>query len=143
MVEPLQAFTFRAYRAIGFPANHSPSPGALLYSVEYDGRSIFYGTDTATLLETTWQALGEFGIQFNAVILDHTYGPDQLGTDHLSAQQFIDHADRMRNEGMLQPNARIFATHLAHEGNPAHTELEEYARQNGYEIAFDGLILEI
>lgn len=50
---------------------------------------------------------------------------------------------RMRHEGILKTDGRAFATHIAHEGNPVHPELVEYATQNGYEIAYDGLVLEI
>ncbi len=49
----------------------------------------------------------------------------------------------MRQEGLLKPSGRAFATHIAHEGNPAHPELVVFARQNGYEVAYDGLVLEI
>ncbi len=34
--------------------------------------------------------------------------------------------------------ARVFATHIAHEGNPVHPELSAFAAQHGYEIAYDG-----
>ena len=117
--------------------------GAMLYSVESNGHTVFYGTDTATLFEQTWQAFHQFRMQFDLVILDHTYGPSQPGSDHLSAHQVIEHVQRMRHEGLLKSNARAFATHIAHEGNPAHPELVEFATQNGYEVAYDGLVLEI
>lgn len=142
-IEPLQPFTFGNYRAIAFPANHAPKMGAMLYSVESNGCSIFYGADTATLFEETWQAFHQFQIKFDLVILDHTYGTNQPGNDHLSADQVIEHVQRMKNEGLLKPNSRAFATHIAHESNPAHPELVEFAIQNGYEIAYDGLVLEI
>lgn len=142
-IEPLQPFTFGCYRVTALPANHAPTMGAMLYAVESEGRSMFYGTDTATLLEQTWQGFHQYKMQFNVVILDHTYGPDQPGSDHLSAHQVIEHAARMRNENLLAPKARIFATHIAHEGNPAHPELANFAKQHGYEIAYDGLILEV
>ncbi len=142
-IEPFQPFTFGRYRVTAFPANHAPTMGAMLYAVEANGRSIFYGTDTATLLEQTWQAFHQYQIRFDVVILDHTYGPNQLGSDHLSAHQVIEHVARMREEGLLPPNARPFATHIAHEGNPPHPELTEFARPHGYEIAYDGLVLEI
>jgi phosphoribosyl 1,2-cyclic phosphate phosphodiesterase len=142
-IEPLQPFTFRNYRVIAFPANHAPKMGAMLYSVESNGRSIFCGTDTATLFEETWQAFHQFQMNFDLVILDHTYGPSQPGSDHLSAHQVIEHVKRMRHEGLLKSNGHAFATHIAHEGNPAHPELVEFATQNGYEIAYDGLVLEI
>lgn len=142
-IEPLQPFTFGHYSVIAFPANHAPTMGAMLYAVAANGRTVFYGTDTATLLEQTWQAFHQHKMQFDVVILDHTYGPNQPGSDHLSAHQVIEHVKRMRDEGLLLPNGRAFATHIAHEGNPAHPELEEFARQNGYEVAYDGLVLEI
>ena len=40
-------------------------------------------------------------------------------------------------------DGRVFATHIAHEGNPSHEELSAFAKQNGYEIAYDGLLLSI
>ena len=142
-IDPLQPFTCGPYRVTAFPANHAPNSGALLYAVEGNGRSVFYGTDTASLPETTWQALHHCQMYFDAVILDHTYGRAQVGTDHLNAQQVIEHVARMRGEGLLKPNARAFATHIAHEGNPPHPELVEFAQNHGYEIAYDGLALEI
>jgi phosphoribosyl 1,2-cyclic phosphodiesterase len=144
-IEPLQPFTFGDYSVIAFPANHAPTMGAMLYAVEAKGRTVFYGTDTSTLLEETWRAFYQHRMQFDVVILDHTYGPNQNQTrsEHLSAHQFIEHIKRMRDEGFLRPNARAFATHIFHEGNPAHPELEEFARQNGYDVAYDGLVLEI
>lgn len=141
-IEPFRPFTFGNYRVIAFPANHAPKMGAMLYSVESDHHTIFYGTDTAVLFEETWQAFHQFQMQFDLVILDHTYGPNQPGSDHLSAHQVIEHIQRMQHEGLLKSNARAFATHIAHEGNPAHPELVEFASKNGYEVAYDGLVLE-
>jgi len=115
----------------------------MLYSVASDGRALFYGTDTATLLEQTWEAFRHYKMQFDLVILDHTYGKDQRGGDHLSAQEVVEHANRLHAEGALKPNGRVFATHIAHEGNPPHPELAAFAKQHGYEVAHDGLILTI
>lgn len=138
-VDPFRTFRVGPYRVTAFPANHAPSMGALLYAVESGGSTVFYGTDTAALSEETWAAFHRHKLRFDTVILDHTYGPDEKASDHLSARQVIAHAERMREEGLLTENARIFATHIAHEGNPAHPELAEFAAQNGYEIAYDGL----
>jgi len=142
-VEPLTPFTFGDYRVIAYPANHAPTMGAMLYSVETKNRTIFYGTDTATLFEETWQAFHQYHMQFDLVILDHTYGLTSAGSDHMNAFDVVEHMQRMQREGLLTPTARVFATHFAHQCNPAYPELEEFARQNGYEIAYDGLALEI
>ena len=138
-VEALQSFPVGPYQVTAFPANHDPAVEPLLYAIQAGGRQIFYGTDTAPLPEETWRAFHRHGLRFDLVILDHTYGPDEPGSDHLSARQLIEHAARMREEGLLADDARIFATHLAHAGNPVHPVLAEFAAQHGYEVAYDGL----
>lgn len=140
-IEALQFFTIGSYQVTAFPANHDPSVEPLLYAVQMGRRSVFYGTDTATLPEEAWQAFHRRGHQFDVVILDHTYGPDEPGSDHLSAHQFIEHILRMREEGLLAAGARVLATHIAHEGNPVHPELAELAARHGYEVAYDGLVV--
>jgi hypothetical protein len=73
------------------------------------------------------------------VVLDHTCGPDEPGSDHLSAHQVIEHTHRLRAEGLLKEQGRVFASDIAHEGNPVHPELMAFASQHGYEMAYDGL----
>jgi phosphoribosyl 1,2-cyclic phosphodiesterase len=142
-IQPLESFTVGPYSVTPLPANHAPGMGAMLYAIEAEGCAVFYGTDTATLFEQTWQAFRQHKMRFDVVILDHTYGPEQLGTDHLSAHQVIEHANRMRAEGVLGPHGRVFATHIAHEGNPAHPDLAAFAKKHGYETAYDGLVLTV
>ncbi len=139
LIAPLQSFTAGPYKVVAFPANHDPAVESLLYAVAADGRTIFYGTDTACLPEETWQGFHRHKLRFDVVILDHTYGPDEQGSDHLSAHQLVAHVARMRAEDLLATDARVFATHLAHAGNPAHPELAKFAKQHGYEVAYDGL----
>ncbi len=142
-VEPFQTVALGGYRVTPFPANHAPGAGALLYAIEAGGKCVFYGTDTAYLTEATWQAFRARHMRFEVVILDHTYGPGQPGGDHLSASQVIECLTRMRAEGSLSPAGRLVATHIAHEGNPAYPELVAFAQRHGYEVAYDGLVLEV
>ena len=138
-VEALQTFTAGPYRVTAFPANHDPAVEPLLYAIEADGRGIFYGTDTGPLPEETWRAFHRHNLRFDVVILDHTYGTGAGSGDHLNARQFIEHVARMREEGLLAGDARVFAQHLGHTDNPVHPELVEIAAQHGYEVAYDGL----
>ncbi len=141
-IEPFQPTEIGPYRVIGFPANHAQGYGALLYAIQEQGRTVFYGTDTASLLDETWAAFHRFELTFDLVVLDHTYGPAEPESDHLNAQNLANHVRRMRKEGLLAKTGRAFATHIAHEGNPPHTELAEYASRHGYEIAYDGLVVD-
>jgi len=140
-IEAFQSFTMGCYRVIAFPANHDPVLDPLLYAITEGEHSIFYGTDTATLSEDVWRAFHRYKVRFDVVILDHTYGPDEPGSDHLSAHQLIEHVARMQEEGLLAERARAFATHIAHEGNPPHPELMDFAAQHNYEVAYDGLTI--
>jgi phosphoribosyl 1,2-cyclic phosphate phosphodiesterase len=140
-VAALQSFSVGPYEVVAFPANHDPEVEPLLYAIKKDGYSVFYGTDTATFPEDTWQAFHSHDLRFDLVILDHTYGPEDAASDHLSARQLIDHAARLREEGLLCDGGRVLATHIAHEGNPPHPELSSFASDHGYEVAFDGLVV--
>lgn len=138
-IKALQRFPVGRYTVTALPANHDPFVEPLLYAIQAEERSIFYATDTAKLLDETWQAFHDFALRFDLVILDHTYGVDQDASDHLNAQGVIETAERMRVEGILHHQGRVIATHIAHEGNPPHPELSAFAARHGYEIAWDGL----
>jgi phosphoribosyl 1,2-cyclic phosphate phosphodiesterase len=142
-IEANKPFYAGPYRVIPLPANHDPTVEPLLYALSAEGHSLFYGADTASLPEETWRAFHDHKLEFDLVILDHTYGPDEPGSDHLSAHQVSEHASRMRAEGLLAEGGRFFATHIAHQGNPVHPKLAAFASPHGYEIAFDGLSLTV
>jgi phosphoribosyl 1,2-cyclic phosphate phosphodiesterase len=138
-IQPLQAFHVGPYQVIPFPASHDRTLDPVLYAIRTDTRTIFYGTDTAQLSDAVWQGFHDFRLQFDLVVLDHTYGPSEPGRDHMNAVQFRAHAARLRAENLLTPNARVLATHISHPRNPPHDELSALAAKHGYEIAYDGL----
>ena len=138
---PFEACTAGSYRVTGYPANHGVAQGYLLYAIEQGNHAVFYGTDTSVLSEEVWDHLQRQRTRYDAVILDHTYGIgfDSRPGDHLASRDVIAHADRFRESGLLKENGAVYATHLSHEGNLEHDELDEYARAHGYRVAFDGL----
>ncbi|NJO83031.1 MAG: MBL fold metallo-hydrolase [Blastochloris sp.] len=138
-LEPWQPFLVGSYQVIAFPAAHDPSVEPLLYAITQGAQTIFYGTDTARLPESVWQAFHAMGLRFDVVILDHTYGPDHPGDDHLNARDVAEYAARMRAEGLLAPQGQVLATHLSHDGTPPHPAMQSYAQAHGYDVAYDGL----
>ena len=140
-IEAMQEFSCGDYHVLALPANHDPGVDSLLYVIRSSSRTILYGTDTAPLFEEVWRALHQHKLRFDLVVLDHTYGPDEADSDHLSARGVAAHVERLHAEGLLSPEVRVFATHIAHEGNPPHPVLAEFAALHGYEVAFDGLVV--
>jgi phosphoribosyl 1,2-cyclic phosphodiesterase len=146
-VEPFQRFTVGPYRVYSLRANHDPDHlVAMLYLVEQDGRCLFYATDTGELSEETWAYLAEFhsdGGRIDLVAMDHTFGLQGRVDGHMNWEQFTEQIARLRSLGLLSAGARVFAHHLAHHSNPVHEELEAFAAPHRYEVAYDGLVVEV
>jgi phosphoribosyl 1,2-cyclic phosphate phosphodiesterase len=141
-VEPFENFSVGRYRVTALPASHDPAGGSLIHAIEVEGCGLLYATDTAVFKEEVWQAFYRGILRFDVVILDHTYGPAENGSDHMSARDVAETVARLRAEALLKPRGRAFATHIAHEGNPPHPELVAFAEEHGYEVAYDGLTVE-
>jgi len=145
VVEAFQSHTFGGYRITPYPANHAPEYEALLYSVEAPaeagGRAVFYGTDTSVVSEAAWHELSLRGVRYDLAILDHTYGIGRQSTDHLAAAEFVRSVEILKDRGILKDGGRVYATHLSHEGIREHDEMEKYASERGYHIAYDGLTI--
>lgn len=142
-VEPFQRLAIGPYQVLSVMANHALETTAMLYLIERDGRVLFYATDTSDIPDATWDALAAYGKACNLLVLDHTFGFKQRSTGHLNAEQFLEQVTRLRELGMLADDARIFATHIGHHSNPSHPELAAFAAQHGYEVAYDGLVVEV
>jgi phosphoribosyl 1,2-cyclic phosphate phosphodiesterase len=147
VIEPFQTFDAGPYRVHSVKADHDPEHlVALLYLIEREGRCLFYATDTGELPEETWRhldGLRRAGLQIHAVAMDHTFGMQDRVRGHMNWQQLTEQIARLREAGILADSARIFAHHLAHHSHPPHEELVEFAAERGYEVAYDGLVVEV
>lgn len=142
---PFKAYSIGDYHITGYPASHGNDQGFLLYSIVQEDHAVFYGTDTSVLSEEVWEHFQQEHIRYDVVILDHTYGIgfESRPADHLASKDVAAHADRFRECGLLKDNGVIYATHLSHEGILEHDELDEYAGEQGYRVAYDGLKLQL
>ena len=52
-----------------------------------------------------------------------------------------DYLISMRMKGILDEKSFVYATHISHEGNVTHEEMEKEAGSNGYHVAYDGMKL--
>ncbi len=144
VIEPFQIFDIGPYRVSSVRANHDlDHVAAMLHVIERGGRTLFYATDTGDIPEESWRALKAGGHRFDVVAMDHTFGFQDRSTGHMNAEQFGEQLARMRAEGLLNEGARVYAHHLAHHSHPPHPEMLEFAQARGYDIAYDGLTIEV
>lgn len=152
VAEPFSTYEVGPYTVRTVAAAHDPKLTCLLYLIERDGRCLFYATDTGEIPEPTWdhlEALARDGLRVNVVAMDHTFGMQGRVTGHMNWEQFTEQVARMRQIGLLAdadgplPGARVFAHHIAHHSHPCHEEFSAFAASHGYEVAYDGLTVEV
>ncbi len=132
-----------AYGVTALDCAHDPTAGSLLYIVENGESALLYGLDTPQLTEPAWAHLAGARPRLTAVVLDHTYGFSVRGGGHMGAEEAGETFRRLRSLGVLAENARLFASHFSHEGNPPQSELAPRAEALGYCAAYDGLRAEV
>jgi phosphoribosyl 1,2-cyclic phosphate phosphodiesterase len=143
-IEQWQELSFGPYSVQTVAANHDEQVGPMLFAIEHEGRRIFYGSDTSTLPDETWPRLADLGWSFDVVIFDHNYGfAVAAGPTHLGSEGMLREVGIMRGCGLVSPSTRILGTHLGHHSHGAHSIESARAEALGYELAWDGLVIEV
>jgi phosphoribosyl 1,2-cyclic phosphate phosphodiesterase len=75
--------------------------------------------------------------------MDETMGIGPSGSMHLNTDDFLQQLQQMRDEGILAPDARIYAHHFSHHRNPIHPKLSDFFAPHGVEVAYDGLTIDL
>lgn len=60
---------------------------------------------------------------------------------HTDAGMVSDYVKMMRQKGIIDEKSFVYATHISHEGNGTHEEMETESLKSGYLIAYDGMVL--
>lgn len=143
-ISPWQEFTCGPYRVQTVPANHDITVSPMLFAIEREGRRLFYGSDTTTLPEETWPRLAELGWTFDVVVFDHNDGfARDVSATHMGSGGLLQEVSRMREHGLVSAGTRVYGTHLGHHSCSIHEVENERANALGYEIAWDGLVVEV
>ncbi len=129
------------YKISAFESLHDISEQSLIYLIQSKDKTILYGTDLLEISEEVYTLLKNYYI--DVVILDQTYGEEYNAGGHLDAGEVVKIINRMKEMQIISECSQIFATHISHEGNNTHEVMEEIARQNFYNIAYDGCTVEV
>lgn len=133
------------YDILPIAVPHDVRDGSVIYVVSdpLSGKSVLYATDSPAFPEEVWQQLSAF--RLDCAILDHTYGtlPHALCSSHMDAHQFVATVRRLREQGILKPDAPAYATHISHEAHGSIARMQTFADENGYILPHDGLAIEI
>ncbi len=139
-VVPFMKFETDGFQFTPLPANHKEDEECLIYSIEKKGRRILYANDTGALSPSTFEVLR--GIVHDVVSMDCSRGI-LPGDSHMGLQENVAMREMLISLGCVDENTRFILNHLSHMSGLAPYEFDEIARQHGFIIAFDGMIVDV
>lgn len=143
-IEPWQELRFGPYRVQTIAANHDPMVDPMLFAIESGGRKLLWGSDTTELSEDAWPRMAELGWRFDVVVFDHNDGFTRpKSPTHMGSEAVLNEYSIMRELGLVDESTRLFGTHIAHHSNSTHEVESAKAQALGYDIAWDGLVVDI
>ena len=127
-----------------FPATHAGEENAMIFLIEKNGKTFFYGNDTGIFTEEIDEYLAKNNKHIDLISLDCTKG-DQPYTyaHHMSMAEGRIIADRFFAKGILDENSLLYYTHFSHNCLNIHDELQEIAKKYGFSITHDSFTIEI
>lgn len=123
-------------------ANHDA--GALHFSICGDKKRVFYGCDGAWLLHDTYYYMRKK--QYDCMILDATVGDyegDYRMAEHNSIPMIRSMCKSLLRWEAMNADTKIVLDHLARTLHKSHADTCQRVAQDGYMVAFDGMVLEI
>lgn len=140
-MEHARAVRLGEYTVTAFRSLHDARQQSMIYLIERGGSTALYAVD---ICGQPWEALcAVAGTPLNALIIDRTYGECEGSGGHPNADKIADVVRRLRAAGSLNADSRVYATHISHEGYMEHERARASALINGYDIAYDGLVIDI
>ena len=123
------------------PANHDPNETCLLFYIQKDGKSLFYGHDTGLLPDETWDWLNNKPVDL--AILDCTNGNLPWTGGHLNIPAVMDIKKKLEDGGNLTKDGKVVATHFSHNIGLQYEDLCEIFASEQILVAYDGMVLHI
>jgi len=139
-VEPYKKYQISGYTIVPFEANHCLGTGAYIYLISKDGKNILYGNDTGIFIEKVDEYLSSHHIHIDLLSLDCTKGNTSATyTVHMSMNECDQVVKRFEKLGIIDKSTKRYYTHFSHNCQMVYDELVIEAKKHDFEVAFDGL----
>lgn len=145
-LEPFQATAVGDATLVPLLADHDPGEQCLIYLFGRSGKWLLYGHDTGYFPDATWAAIERWardGNRIDAALLDCTGGSQTYRRGHMGLPACTDVRDRLVQIGAGGDRTRFVVTHFSHNGAWIHDEMVQHAEPLGFEVAYDGMELDL
>lgn len=143
VVEALEYKTLQVgnYQVTPLPANHNPMEKCFIYILSQAGKTMLYANDTGYFREEVWEYIK--GIPLDLISLDCNHIEMPVYNGHMSIPCCVDVKKRLKELGCIKETTKCVLTHFSHNHGGIQEELEDKTKDEGFIIAYDGMILEI
>jgi phosphoribosyl 1,2-cyclic phosphate phosphodiesterase len=136
-----ERFQHGGYEILPIRAHHLAEEDAHNYVISDAQSTILYGTDTGIWDDPTWEALQD--VKLDCLILECSEGFASTAYDgHLDANEFEMVLNRLRKQGTVSDQTKIWTTHHSHQGEATYSELCKHFEPMGVNIGYDGVIID-
>lgn len=143
-IAPWQQLAFGDYEVLTIPSNHGSAKQPMLFAIRKGDVSLLYASDTSELPADVWPRVAEHGWHFDTVVFDHNDGFQRAySPTHSGSGGVLQEMERMRAVGLVDDETRLYGTHLGHHSNTVHEIESARAQELGYDIAYDGLVIDV
>lgn len=144
LLYPYQPVTIDRYTVTPLPARHDPYATPYIYLISDGDKTLFYAHDTGILCDEVWAWLAQYRQHIDFVSLDCT-GMQKHGwtATHLSLDTCTAFIERLRQAGVADDTTAVCLSHFSHNGEAIHDEFVPIAAAAGFDVAYDGKIVEI
>lgn len=145
-IKPFEPVQFGNYTVTALPAKHFEGDGSLIYIISDGSKTILYANDTgAVFVDYAEEYLKKNNIVFDMVSLDCTYVEFVVtdGNGHMGLENNKNAVKRLKEIGAVTEKTQIFINHFSHFNKPLQAHLENLTKPLGFDVAYDGLKIEI
>lgn len=122
-------------------ANHDSKETCLLYFIEKEGKTIFYGHDSGWFPVQTWEWLK--GKKLDLAILECTTGNAEQCDVHMNVEDTLKTRDWLVENNVMKEEGEIVVTHFSHNAHLLHEDLLRIFEPHNITVAYDGMQLDI
>lgn len=144
IVSSRNPFTVEGYTVTPLRAIHAPELDPLIYMIQKDGKTFIYGTDTGIFVDEVMDYLADNKIYVDAVAMDCT----EILNDcqypyHMDFGKNVKLKGMLMDRGICDENTKFICHHFSHNAKASYDDFVPIAAKEGFDVTYDGMILEI
>ena len=141
---PFNEYKVGKYSVFPLKADHDAKTSPVIYLISDGQKNLLYATDTGRFPKETVEFLETLKINIDIIFIDCTaILLKGWSISHMGLDTNILQIDELKEIGVLNDKTTVVLHHFSHNGGATYDELVPIAAEQGFLVAFDGMIMEV